>query len=156
MGEESVTETGIGRLGTSMSQSAPTLNGCSTVLVVSKENSATPLHRNPSSSSTINPQSGRVPKWRQELSNEKIFTQTGLIVVVYFMCWLPYFIIASFNHQKLTIFQTMIALNSAIEVDLTGQVCSDSIGLQIYSGFVRAVKNGSKSSPRFNAFGYRG
>lgn len=29
----------------------------------------------------------------------------------------------------------MIAVNSAIEVDLTGQVCSDSIGLQIYSGF---------------------
>jgi len=29
----------------------------------------------------------------------------------------------------------MIAVNSAIEVDLTGQVCSDSIGLRIYSGF---------------------
>lgn len=29
----------------------------------------------------------------------------------------------------------MIAVNSAIEVDLTGQVCSDSIGLKIYSGF---------------------
>jgi len=29
----------------------------------------------------------------------------------------------------------MIAINSAIEVDLTGQVCSDSIGYQIYSGF---------------------
>ncbi|MDZ7375701.1 MAG: 4-hydroxybutyrate CoA-transferase, partial [candidate division KSB1 bacterium] len=25
--------------------------------------------------------------------------------------------------------------NSAIEIDLTGQVCSDSIGYQIYSGF---------------------
>jgi len=31
--------------------------------------------------------------------------------------------------------ERMIAVNSAIEVDLTGQVCSDSIGLQIYSGF---------------------
>lgn len=31
--------------------------------------------------------------------------------------------------------ERMIAINSAIEVDLTGQVCSDSIGLQIYSGF---------------------
>jgi acyl-CoA hydrolase len=29
----------------------------------------------------------------------------------------------------------MVAVNSAIEVDLTGQVCSDSIGTYIYSGF---------------------
>lgn len=29
----------------------------------------------------------------------------------------------------------MIAINSAIEVDLTGQVCSDSVGSRIYSGF---------------------
>jgi acyl-CoA hydrolase len=29
----------------------------------------------------------------------------------------------------------LIAINSAIEVDLTGQVCSDSIGAMIYSGF---------------------
>ena len=29
----------------------------------------------------------------------------------------------------------MVAINSAIEVDLTGQVCSDSIGAYIYSGF---------------------
>jgi len=29
----------------------------------------------------------------------------------------------------------MVAINSAIEVDLTGQVCSDSIGPRIYSGF---------------------
>jgi len=29
----------------------------------------------------------------------------------------------------------MIAVNSAIQVDLTGQVCADSIGLQPYSGF---------------------
>ena len=29
----------------------------------------------------------------------------------------------------------MVAINSAIEVDLTGQVCSDSIGHRIYSGF---------------------
>jgi acyl-CoA hydrolase len=31
--------------------------------------------------------------------------------------------------------ERMISVNSAIEVDLTGQVCSDSIGTQIYSGF---------------------
>jgi 4-hydroxybutyrate CoA-transferase len=29
----------------------------------------------------------------------------------------------------------MVAINSAIEVDLTGQVCSDSIGRSFYSGF---------------------
>lgn len=29
----------------------------------------------------------------------------------------------------------MVAINSAIQVDLTGQVCSDSIGYQIFSGF---------------------
>jgi acyl-CoA hydrolase len=29
----------------------------------------------------------------------------------------------------------MIAINSALEIDLTGQVCADSIGTRIYSGF---------------------
>jgi acyl-CoA hydrolase len=31
--------------------------------------------------------------------------------------------------------EKMVAINSALEVDLTGQVCADSIGYQIYSGF---------------------
>jgi acyl-CoA hydrolase len=31
-------------------------------------------------------------------------------------------------------FSRMIAINSAIEVDLTGQVCADSIGSRVYSG----------------------
>ncbi len=31
--------------------------------------------------------------------------------------------------------EKLIAVNSAIELDLTGQVCSDSIGTRIYSGF---------------------
>jgi acyl-CoA hydrolase len=31
--------------------------------------------------------------------------------------------------------ENLVALNSAIELDLTGQVCSDSIGPYIYSGF---------------------
>ena len=31
-------------------------------------------------------------------------------------------------------FRRMVALNSAIEVDLTGQVCADSIGPRLYSG----------------------
>jgi len=31
--------------------------------------------------------------------------------------------------------ENLVAVNSAIEIDLTGQVCSDSIGTLIYSGF---------------------
>jgi len=31
--------------------------------------------------------------------------------------------------------ENMVAINSAIEVDISGQVCSDSIGTYIYSGF---------------------
>jgi acetyl-CoA hydrolase len=31
--------------------------------------------------------------------------------------------------------EKMIAINSALQVDLTGQVCADSIGYSIYSGF---------------------
>ena len=31
-------------------------------------------------------------------------------------------------------FRKMVAVNSAIEIDLTGQVCADSIGSQLYSG----------------------
>jgi acetyl-CoA hydrolase len=31
--------------------------------------------------------------------------------------------------------ERMVAINSALAVDLTGQVCADSIGRQIYSGF---------------------
>ena len=47
---------------------------------------------------------------------------------------------------------SMVAINSALEVDLTGQVCSDSIGTRIYSGFggqldfirgAAAAKNGT-------------
>ena len=40
----------------------------------------------------------------------------------------------------------MVSINSAIEIDLTGQVCADSIGTRIYSGtggqldFVRGAK----------------
>jgi acyl-CoA hydrolase len=42
----------------------------------------------------------------------------------------------------------MVAINSAIEVDLTGQVCSDSIGPYIYSGFggqVDFIRGAAKS-----------
>jgi acyl-CoA hydrolase len=31
-------------------------------------------------------------------------------------------------------FRRMVAINSAIEIDLTGQVCADSIGERLYSG----------------------
>ena len=44
--------------------------------------------------------------------------------------------------------QNMVAVNSAIEVDLTGQVCSDSIGPYIYSGFggqVDFIRGAAKS-----------
>jgi len=42
-----------------------------------------------------------------------------------------------YTNDPFTIAQNdrMVAVNSAIEVDLTGQVCSDSIGTRIYSGF---------------------
>lgn len=43
----------------------------------------------------------------------------------------------------------MVAINSAIEADLTGQVCSDSIGTTIYSGFggqVDFIRGASRSS----------
>jgi 4-hydroxybutyrate CoA-transferase len=52
--------------------------------------------------------------------------------------------------------ERMVAINSAIEVDITGQVCSDSIGTRIYSGFGGQVdfirgaayaKGGNRSSP---------
>ncbi len=50
-------------------------------------------------------------------------------------------------------FDKMVAINSAIEIDLTGQVCADSIGSSIYSGvggqmdFIRGatLSNGGKA-----------
>jgi acyl-CoA hydrolase len=40
------------------------------------------------------------------------------------------------NHPfKVAQNDNMVAINSAIELDITGQVCSDSIGTYIYSGF---------------------
>lgn len=44
--------------------------------------------------------------------------------------------------------QNMIAINSAIQVDLTGQVCADSIGTRLYSGIggqVDFVRGASRS-----------
>ncbi|MGD8779789.1 MAG: acetyl-CoA hydrolase/transferase C-terminal domain-containing protein [Ignavibacteria bacterium] len=47
----------------------------------------------------------------------------------------------------------MVAINSAIEVDLTGQVCSDSIGTKLYSGiggqvdFVRGAGHSEGGKP---------
>ncbi|MDR3688669.1 MAG: acetyl-CoA hydrolase/transferase C-terminal domain-containing protein [Fimbriimonas sp.] len=49
----------------------------------------------------------------------------------------------------------MIALNSAVEIDLTGQVCADSIGTRIYSGvggqmdFVRGASLSEGGKPIF-------
>lgn len=44
---------------------------------------------------------------------------------------------ADFVNNPFTIARNdrMVAINSALEVDLTGQVCADSIGTRIYSGF---------------------
>ncbi|HEY4613568.1 MAG TPA: acetyl-CoA hydrolase/transferase C-terminal domain-containing protein [Bacteroidota bacterium] len=51
----------------------------------------------------------------------------------------PYFELhpCSYTNNPFIIAQNekMIAINSAIEVDITGQVCADSIGTKIYSGF---------------------
>lgn len=47
----------------------------------------------------------------------------------------------------------MVAINSAIEVDLTGQVCSDSIGTRFFSGiggqvdFVRGASRSEGGKP---------
>jgi acyl-CoA hydrolase len=44
--------------------------------------------------------------------------------------------------------EKLVAVNSAIEIDLTGQVCSDSIGSYIYSGFggqVDFIRGAAKS-----------
>lgn len=56
--------------------------------------------------------------------------------------------------QEIRLQHAMIAINSAIEIDITGQVCADSIGTRIYSGiggqmdFVR----GAVLSPGGKAF----
>ncbi|CAH2059638.1 unnamed protein product, partial [Iphiclides podalirius] len=39
------------------------------------------------------------------------------------------------NTHIVSLLPTMTAINSCIEVDLTGQVCADSIGTRMYSGF---------------------
>jgi acyl-CoA hydrolase len=57
----------------------------------------------------------------------------------------------SFTNDPFTIAQNdrMVAINSALEVDLTGQVCADSIGHRLYSGiggqldFVRGAARSS-------------
>ncbi len=51
----------------------------------------------------------------------------------------PYFEIhpCNYTNDPFVVAQNekMVAINSAIEIDITGQVCSDSIGTRIYSGF---------------------
>ena len=47
----------------------------------------------------------------------------------------------------------MVAINSAIEIDLTGQVCSDSFGTKFYSGiggqvdFIRGAAHSEEGKP---------
>jgi len=50
--------------------------------------------------------------------------------------------------------KNMVSINSAIQVDLTGQICSDSIGSRFFSGFGGQVDfvRGSKRSPGGRSF----
>jgi len=50
--------------------------------------------------------------------------------------------------------RNMVSINSAIQIDLTGQVCSDSIGASFYSGFGGQVDfvRGARRSPGGRAF----
>lgn len=47
----------------------------------------------------------------------------------------------------------LVAINSAIQIDLTGQVCADSIGTRIYSGaggqvdFIRGAARAEEGRP---------
>ncbi len=49
--------------------------------------------------------------------------------------------------------EKMVAINSAIEVDLTGQICADSIGYKVYSGiggqvdFIRGAASSKEGRP---------
>jgi acyl-CoA hydrolase/GNAT superfamily N-acetyltransferase len=53
------------------------------------------------------------------------------------------------NHLVISENERMVSVNSALEVDLTGQVCSDSLGYEIYSGVGGAIDflRGARSSP---------
>ena len=64
----------------------------------------------------------------------------------------------SYTHDALVLgnFRCFVAINGALEVDLTGQVCADSIGPKFYSGaggqvdFIRGrriPKAANRSSP---------
>ncbi len=56
----------------------------------------------------------RVPRWRRELrSGRKIFSQTGLLVLAYLICWFPYYLAASLP-MNINVLQVLIALNSAV------------------------------------------
>jgi len=50
--------------------------------------------------------------------------------------------------------KNMVSINSAIQIDLTGQVCSDSLGTKFFSGFGGQVDfvRGSKRSPGGRSF----
>ena len=47
----------------------------------------------------------------------------------------------------------MVAINSALQIDMTGQVCSDSVGTQFYSGiggqvdFLRGASRSKRGKP---------
>ena len=54
------------------------------------------------------------------------------------------------NRRVISRFDRMVAINSALEIDLSGQICADSIGHNVYSGIGGYVDfmNGASSSNR--------
>jgi acyl-CoA hydrolase/GNAT superfamily N-acetyltransferase len=57
------------------------------------------------------------------------------------------------NYLVISEHDRMVSINSALEVDLTGQVCSDSVGYEIYSGIGGATDflRGARMAPRGKA-----
>ncbi|MBT3220428.1 MAG: GNAT family N-acetyltransferase, partial [Proteobacteria bacterium] len=103
--------------------------------------------------------SGVVTNEKKGFKNGKIVTSfcMGTRELYDFVDDNPYveFYPSDFTNSPLNIAKNnkMVSINSAIEVDLSGQVCADSMGTQIYSGiggqvdFIRgaALSNGGKS-----------
>ncbi|HTK82830.1 MAG TPA: acetyl-CoA hydrolase/transferase C-terminal domain-containing protein [Bacteroidota bacterium] len=95
------------------------------------------------------------------ITNEKKTLHTGKIVVSFVLGTRPLFDFIDNNpliefHPSnyvnnpfiISRNEKMVAINSAIEVDVTGQVCADSIGSRFYSGFggqVDFIRGASRS-----------
>ena len=57
------------------------------------------------------------------------------------------------SRKVISRFDRMVAINSALEIDLSGQICSDSIGHNVYSGiggyvdFMHGASSASRGKP---------